>query len=68
MIQKKEMDNSSFCDLKDKIMRKLADVEKTMKYELGVNIYKNPITIMRKLELTRTSTETLNKVYAKNGI
>ena len=63
-----ETDNIFFYDLKDKLRRKLADVENSMKYELGVYIYKNPITIMKKLELTKTGTEAQNKVYAKNGI
>ena len=61
-----EADNIFFYDLEDKLRRNLVNVENSMKYELGVYIFKNPIAIMRKLELTKTGTETLDKVYAKS--
>jgi len=64
---KEEKNKIFFCDLKDKLIIKLADVENTMKYELGIHVFKDPLTTIKKLELLKTETEVLNKVMQKTA-
>jgi hypothetical protein len=56
--------NDDFCEeLKVKFLRKLADVELTLKHELGVYSYKNSTTITKEFKLPKTNTEILDKIY-----
>jgi len=46
-------------EIKKELIKKLGDVELSMKYELGVFAFKNPATIMKKFKLPETYKEAL---------